>query len=64
MDKKEQFSYTTEISFSYLTERRKAKLSSFTQFSINVDSDQILTKRSPSWNVNYSHWMLGRPETI
>lgn len=49
---------TSLSSFSYLTKRRKAKLSSFTQFSVDVDRDQILTKRTPPWDMNDSHRML------
>lgn len=44
-----------DTSVSYLTERGKAKLSSFTLLSIDVDGHQVLTKWATAWDVNYSH---------
>lgn len=46
---------TLDTKFSYLTERWKTELSSFTQFSINVDGDQVLTKWTTARDVDYGH---------
>lgn len=43
------------IRFSYLTERWKAKLSSFALLAIDVDGDQVLTKWTTARDVDYSH---------
>lgn len=46
---------TLDTSFSYLIERWKAELSNFTQLSIDVDVDQVLTKWTTARDVDYSH---------